>query len=251
MIDSSICLGGSGCNCVGGRIGDLCLLTVVGSVVILLLLCCCCCVCLLCLKAEGPESKEMPLLCSDSANPAKSKKRRSKKKIIFFSFFAVVALCLVGTYYIDFGINLWHLYSVEVSPGLGVTAGMYAVDTLTNRFWAEAGIQDFDIQIWCSNDELSTKLFGKCQEIPDYFTWVSCQDLIEYLVPEIPDNAVRSSTKKSVPALIGKRKCVVYEDGDSSWCSINGQIFERCEGSACIQFTKHKRILGISEFTCK
>ena len=36
---SGVCFGGPGCNCIGGKVGDQCLLTVVGLVVLLLALC--------------------------------------------------------------------------------------------------------------------------------------------------------------------------------------------------------------------
>ncbi|KAL0246140.1 hypothetical protein GEMRC1_007354 [Eukaryota sp. GEM-RC1] len=245
MFDSSICFGGSYCNCIGGRIGDICILTVVGIVVILLLLCCCCCICTLALKDNTPQSKEMPLLLSESDSRSSSKKRRLKKKISY-ALLAAAALFLACVYYVDFGINLWHVYSVEVSPGLDISAGTYAVDTISERFYAEAGIMDFDVQLWCSNGKVSTKVLGRCLAVN-----FDCIDLIDTLVPEIPLDAKRTSDRKSVPAMIGSRKCVVYESDDSSWCSINGQIFERCKGSACIKFRNHRRILGLSTFSCE
>lgn len=45
----SLCLGGTGCNCIGGKIGGssgICLLTFLG--ILAVSLCCCLCVCAVC-----------------------------------------------------------------------------------------------------------------------------------------------------------------------------------------------------------
>ncbi|KAL0215780.1 hypothetical protein P9112_007969 [Eukaryota sp. TZLM1-RC] len=66
---SSICLGGTGCNCLGGKIGEVCVLTVVGIIVILLLLGCCFLVFFLALRPKSPQSKGMPMVYPVSAAP--------------------------------------------------------------------------------------------------------------------------------------------------------------------------------------
>ncbi|KAL0212358.1 hypothetical protein RCL1_005984 [Eukaryota sp. TZLM3-RCL] len=171
-----------------------------------------------------------------------------RSNIARFIPFVIAALFLViglVVYQIDFDLPLWNVYSVD-AKGAGITAATYAVDHRNSRFYASAGFLGISTEMFCLDDRVSTKAFGICVGVS-----ATCQNFIDALVPEIPYEAVRTTEKKSVPGMFGERKCVVYEYGSDTWCAINGQIFQRCKGNACIDFENHKRLFSSSMFTCK
>ncbi|KAL0212619.1 hypothetical protein RCL1_006245 [Eukaryota sp. TZLM3-RCL] len=255
MTFSDLCFGGTHCNCIGGKVGELCLLTVVFGVILLFLLivCCCCVALLLCRPSAAPLPMTelqvvsgMGQLSQPQVVLLQAKKKKNVVRIVvsLLAIFFIVVLPLV-LHQVDIGVNLWPIYSVDAKGG-DIATATYAVDHWFNRFYAQAGLLNVNKELFCKNDQVSTVVYGVCAGVS-----ATCQSFIDALVPEIPPKAVRTSERKTVPGMFGERKCVVYEYESDTWCAINGQIFQRCKGNACIDFENHKRLFSSSMFTCR